>query len=364
MDGMLGFYGMERLFGDNQKEFTASLVEEGFQINRKAEFEVFHGTTRATAALMSPSWYDNEFLPILHSIDIDDYNAKQKALGNLNPLFARRNNELIRAFIAKNYSVNIISGEENYFITNFYETADNLFYNGKLILNPNVKLFVSYIQFNNLNSILGGSLAPWTIIDEIVAKFAAGLYEKALNAAPVPVIVDKTAIYGYEYGGDSFGSKDDRWFIDAIAEISARQTPQFTIVHDLKAHFDFIRNEDGSLAHRAGNEGRNFENYPPQHRYAAKIVLAYTDFIIERDYDAIIVIEADHGLHMTEAREQLLAQNKTDEDVRVIQNQVMSAARIPEKWGGLDEPLDPLNISRVLANRYAGKNYQLLESHP
>jgi hypothetical protein len=52
-----------------------------------------------------------------------------------------------------------------------------------------------------------------------------------------------------------------------------------------------------------------------------------------------------------------------DEDVRIMQNQVMSAVRIPEKWGGLDEPLDLLNISRVLANRYAGRNYPLLESH-
>jgi hypothetical protein len=47
-----------------------------------------------------------------------------------------------------------------------------------------------------------------------------------------------------------------------------------------------------------------------------------------------------------------------------MQNQVMSAVRIPEIWGGLEKPLDPLDISRVLVNRYVGKNYELVTAHP
>jgi hypothetical protein len=365
MDGMLGFDGMERLFGDKQEEFAAALIDKGFLINRKAEFEVFHGTTRATAALMSPSWYDNTLLPILSSINLDDYNAKQKTIENINPLFARRNNELIRAFSAKGYTVNIISSSGAYLHNDFYETSDNIFYDAKLISGDKQKLFVSYIKFRNLNSLLGDSLASWTIIDTAVMKFADSLYGKAMNVVPVPqIIADKTSVYGDEYDGDFFTSNDDRWFVDALAEVSARRSPQFTIVHDLKAHVGFIRNEDGSLAIIAEGAELDPDNYPPQHRYAAKIVLEYAAIILERDPDAVIVIEADHGLHTDETREYMLERNKSDEDIRVMQNHVMSAVRIPEKWGGLDEPLDPLNISRVLANRYAGKNYTLLENHP
>jgi hypothetical protein len=47
-----------------------------------------------------------------------------------------------------------------------------------------------------------------------------------------------------------------------------------------------------------------------------------------------------------------------------MQNQVMSAVRIPETWGGLQEPLDPLDISRVLVNRYVGSNYAMVTAHP
>jgi hypothetical protein len=176
-------------------------------------------------------------------------------------------------------------------------------------------------------------------------------------------IIDKSVIYGDKY------DSDDTWYIDALVEISTRNSPQFTVLHDLKTHAPFYRNEDGLRAPVSGNEALvDPDNYPPQHRYTAKIVLAYIAVILERDPDAVIVIEADHGLHHEKNREQLLAKKRTpafnDEDARIMQNQVMSAVRIPKKWGGLDKPLDPLNISRVLANRYAGRNYPLLESHP
>jgi hypothetical protein len=106
------------------------------------------------------------------------------------------------------------------------------------------------------------------------------------------------------------------------------------------------------------------DNYPPQHRYAAKILLAYIALIIEHDPEGVIVVQADHGLHHDRNREALLKKGGTEEEVRVMQNQALSAVRIPEKWGGLQEPLDPLDISRVLVNRYVGKNFSLVTAHP
>jgi hypothetical protein len=76
------------------------------------------------------------------------------------------------------------------------------------------------------------------------------------------------------------------------------------------------------------------------------------------------VVQADHGLHYAEHREALLKKGGTEDDVRVMQNQVMSAVRIPETWGGLRVPLDPLDISRVLINRYVGQNYKMVTVHP
>jgi len=43
-----------------------------------------------------------------------------------------------------------------------------------------------------------------------------------------------------------------------------------------------------------------------------------------------------------------------------MQNQTINAVRIPEKYGGLESPVEPLNITRLLINSFVGKNYTLL----
>jgi hypothetical protein len=168
MDGMLGFEGMERLFGDRQDGFAAALAERGFVINRAAEFESFHLTRRATAAMMCPRWYDGNFLPLLNSIDLNDYEAKRRKIGMVNPIDARMNNELIRAFRAKGYATNAIGLAGNYFHNNFYTTAQNIFLDNRLIKGGGTttrKQIYSYLLVNQLNGLLGQALAPWSIID-------------------------------------------------------------------------------------------------------------------------------------------------------------------------------------------------------
>jgi hypothetical protein len=359
MDGMLGFEGMERLFGDSQDAFAEALAGQGFLVNRNAEFEVFHSTKRATAALMCPSWYDEEFLPLLRTVNLDDYVDKEKKLSEIDPLSARRNNELIRAFRAKGYTVNSISVLWLYQHNSFYEITDALFYENRVLSDAGSNFFVSYPLFLSLNDLLNRTLAPWRIISGGIKKTADSLFAKIFNAEDIlQGSVDKTAFFGDAYDGS------DQWYVDALVQTFGRAEPRFTIIHDLKTHCPFDRNEDGLLQTRSEEMGLDPSNYPPQHRYTAKIVLAYTALILEHDPDAIIVIQADHGLHHEESRKALLKQVGSEEDARVMQNQVMSAVRIPEAWGGLREPLDPLDISRVLINRYVGQNYDMVAVHP
>jgi hypothetical protein len=367
MDGMLGFAGMERLFGDPQEAFAAALEGYGFRINRNAAFEALHSTGRSTAVLMSPGWYDREFLPLLRTVNLDDYSDKEKKLGKINPLAARRNYELLRAFQTKGYTVYPISILGTYFHTSFHETADGVFYENKLLrnsgpfaqTNEQMLFFNRYIQFILLNNLLSETLAPWSIIDRFILKAADLLCAKWLNIEDVPQAVsDRTAVYG-----DTYNSAD-QWYVDALLKTFTEPGPRLTIIHEIKAHYPFIRDEDGSSEVRTEAVSMDPANYPPQHRYTAKITLAYIALILEHDPDAVIVVQADHGLHAEESREILLEKGGTEEDVRIMQNQVMSAVRIPETWGGLEEPLDPLDISRVLVNRYVGKNYSPVAAHP
>jgi hypothetical protein len=193
----------------------------------------------------------------------------------------------------------------------------------------------------------------------VIAKAVGLVCAKWLNSEDVPqALSDRTAVYGDTYDGG------DQWYVDALLKTFTEAGPRLTIIHDLKAHGPFFRNEDGSLEARTEAVSMDPSHYPPQHRHAAKIALAYIALILEHDPDAVIVVQADHGLHDPKNREILLEKGGTEEDVRVMQNQVMSAVRIPETWGGLEEPLDPLDISRVLVNRYVGKNYSPVAAHP
>jgi hypothetical protein len=253
----------------------------------------------------------------------------------------------------------IISGIGLYPHTAFHEVADAIFYKNKLLHNVDPAFFNSYSRFLFLNQLLAKALAPWPFIDGLIVKATFMLFAKRLNTQDVPQAVsDKTAIYGSAYDGE------DSWYVDALLETFTEAGPRLTIIHDTKAHFSFLINEDGSSEARTAVVGLDPDNYPPQHRYTAKIVLAYIALIIEHDPDAVIVVQADHGLHHVRNREILLEKGGTEEDVRIMQNQVMSAVRIPEKWGGLEKPLDPLDISRVLVNRYVGKNYEMVTAHP
>jgi hypothetical protein len=163
MDGMLGFEGMERLFGDRQAEFAAALAGQGFVINRNAGFEAFHYTGRSTAILMSPGWYDREFLPLLATVNIDDYRDKEKKLGNINPMAARWNNELLGAFRSKGYTVYSVSDLGLYSHTLIYNSADTVFYKDMALRNLDYRFFNEYIQFCLLNELLRICLAPWRL---------------------------------------------------------------------------------------------------------------------------------------------------------------------------------------------------------
>jgi hypothetical protein len=361
MDGMLGFKGMETLFDDRQAAFTAELEERGFLINRDAEFEVGHATMRATPALFSPAWYDTVFLPLLETVDLSDYEDKRRKIGKFDTTNGRANNEFITAFNAGGYMTYAINRSGLiHFHNMFLATIKKHFAYRHIISLKQPNLIFPYTQMIYLNFLLGEVIAPYTVTRSFWEKLINLIYINVENTGSMSVPQeDKNAVYGEVYSGT------DVWFVGALAEIFTEQNePRLVIVHDTKAHVQYDLDENGARVRRSVNEGLNPSHYPPEHRYVARVLIAYIDLILKNDPDAVIVAQADHGLQYPETRAMLLAAGKTEDDVRVMQNSVISAVRIPERWGGLDQPVDPLNISRVLINRYVGENYVLLETHP
>lgn len=90
------------------------------------------------------------------------------------------------------------------------------------------------------------------------------------------------------------------------------------------------------------------------------MMLGMIERVIEENPTAIIIIQGDHGIHYF-ARSELAEQGFTDEQMIEINFSTISAVRIPEKYGTLSEPLDPLDITRYLVNHYVGEgNYDYL----
>ena len=70
------------------------------------------------------------------------------------------------------------------------------------------------------------------------------------------------------------------------------------------------------------------------------------------------MLQADHGIHIMPAHNYMLDIGYTETQVMEMWLSVISAVRIPQQYGESDEPVDPLDITRLLVNRFVGENYE------
>jgi hypothetical protein len=359
---MLGFTAVEKLFSDPQLEFAALLENRGLLINRNTQFESLHASSRAIPSLMSPQFYDMKFASFLSGddtgIDINSLNTFAE--------IARRNNELLAAFSAKGYNTNTIStvpGKYFYPVTNnFYKDLTKWEAGAS---SPGVVAYEAMEDMHELrlyltkNTLLSYRGIRW-ITDIAFLKLMESPYAlktvdtKNLSESDIAIVGDIYKMLTDTYSGSQ------RIQFHALKEILDGSSPRLVIIHNLTAHFPYNYDQYGNFVNRDGDDPYHPENYLAQHKWASKVCLAYIDLILAYDPDAVIVVQSDHGLHSDETERIFRTSGATDEDVRLMQNQTISAVRIPEKWGGLDNPLGSLNITRELVNRYVGPNYELL----
>lgn len=139
-------------------------------------------------------------------------------------------------------------------------------------------------------------------------------------------------------------------------------SPQLTVTHFLLAHRPFLRELNIS---RFSTDAEDIRNYHAQHEYAGQLLIVLCDMIIENDPDAIIVLQADHGIHKEEYAEQVAAIYGDDTPITDFFNSTFSCIRIPDKLKDEEKEKvlkNPLNISRYLVNCYVGDNYSYLQA--
>lgn len=371
-DGMLGFSAMDRYFGDAQEEFKQALIDRGFVINEDATLESGHSTTAAIPALMCPSFYDNYLSDLL-----EDHESACETISQVYVQQylrrARLNNEFIHAFEAGGYNTYSISIVDQL----LFPTTDRYYY-------PLDTEGTNY--FSEESSQVNYSLA---VIEDLPDEAAVNLVDTVeirtfLNTVcrPLGYLCDKIAGSKYSYDGyfsksciiDSAlsdekiknilleGEAADKYeyMVNALNLAINQESPKLTIILDFLAHRPFVYDEYGNLIENA--DFANLNNYPAQHKYAAKVLINLVDMILEKDPDALIILQGDHGLHENSAED---FKKAFGDDFSTIDlwNNVLSCYRIPAEYKTDEEENilhDPRNVSRYLINNYIGHNYDYL----
>ena len=139
--------------------------------------------------------------------------------------------------------------------------------------------------------------------------------------------------------------------------------PQFTVINIMYAHM-----VHGAMAHIENPTPEveypmhlRYDLYPLVFEYAVERMIREIDEILERNPNAVIILQGDHGFHVESTQLHMIDMGYSLEQVLELVQSVFSAVRIPVEYGGLEAPISPLNITRELVNRFVGGgNYELL----
>ena len=358
-DGMLGFDAFEQYYGDAQDELASELTERGFEINRSAMLESGHVTRIAVPALMCPEFYDNYLADILSNHETA---MELRKSSNANLFSSRYYNETINAFDNRGYTTITMALDE---FDIFFPTTDYFYYLAShFTSDAKFAELPYYVMKSDIND-------PSYFQRRFYSQYLGYVF---LGGFPIHIF---DYLYGENVTHHMLSSSTDRSTdILLTGSLEARRYsvlinslydtlyekdingPKFVIVHDLMAHCPICFDEQGNLVDNIDT----FSAYAEHHRYAANVLLEIVDLILEADPDAVIILQADHGLH-TATEEAIIKAFGSTDAVLDIWNNVFCAIRIPDQFQAEDEQYvmeNPLNISRYLINSYVGPNYSYI----
>jgi hypothetical protein len=375
MDAMVGFDAVEEYFGQPQTELKKALTERGFVINESARLEAgFTGI--AIPALTSPTFYDNVLAEILYEIETipsvhksATYKAVSERGASINKVYQ---------------SLELLSALENAgYLTINYDTEEMFLLDSSAIIindqgsmptqkardiiriRQDLSVFTSVGVMKELGALLNRRLQMALADDH-------SLIEIPSSQELIDELSARTGVTNPDFVS----------MAEAMGYITMTQEPRFVYFMNYAAHvmnyvferkvgnvwydkppgYIFALDENGNYYDRPLDDPNDVQLYYAQHQYAAKTMLALVDIIETQDPDAVVILQADHGIHGIGRskyydKEYMEEQGYSLEDMLNLNFSVMSAVRVPEKYGSLEEALEPLDIARWLVNSFVGQNY-------
>ena len=360
----------EKYFGSETVGFSGILDEHGFIVNHDAYVTGPAKTISATSSLFSPSFYDTY---------ADEYYAEDSWLVNPNHRLVtlsrdvlRNNHELILAFEAADYSTTAITFSNDYHFHSPTASADvNYLYDVCAVLNDIAVSDISPLEtvfVHNLDEefeFIAYSFYPFEkvletlsiknkLINSYYAGFSSDKYQ-FLDDSEIEVIFPDSDFSDIQ----SYGN-----LVQAFSFVlDTQESPQLVLIYPGLAHYYFDHNENGILTEYS----EDLEGYYGEYIFSEKVILYLVDEILDKDPNAVIVIQGDHGLHCyvggSNAEEKYSEGLGQDVELEEILNHVLSAVRIPEQYQTENYPeaiQNPRNIVRYLVNSYVGENYEYI----
>ena len=366
-DGMISFIDYETYFDDSQQLFREFLEERGFLIYEDGR-SVGTNTYLSLPTILSPSYYDNIFGPIVKELgDITcprlflEYTANMLWNNNIDlHLDIVPHWELFLGFMAADYTAVHIAPHGSV----IYQVTD-LFY--RMPCYSFAPMELHFMQTN-----------PFTTASDrnpgfrIITRNASVINLLRVSTPLSRIIPSICSNYYWQYVSEHLEAVDRlaentrgipperelyRFFVDALSIPSPKIVyGALDFTHPVGWPWFAPETVD------AIDHNNPLEIYGIAHEYSVLVMMNLIDLILESNPNAVIVIQADHGIHDPVVHIELLELGYVDDDLMRLNFSVMSAVRIPPEYGGMEEPIAPLNITRELINRFVGENYEMLSN--
>lgn len=349
-DSMLGFDAYEKYYGDDQAEFEQNLQDRGFMVNRSAMFEGGHTTTVCLPSLTCPDFYDEYVAPRIVDGHLETWMGHPDGIALQSVASTMRANlEITSAFRRVGYTVALNTANWSGGI--YFADADEKYES------PDGIVITRSIDQRNDGVRTANAGGTENFAEAFVRPLRwAMAYAEAIGEAPEIIArVDGTKV------NRAAGATLTVVYADPlIAPDDGKSRFVFIVFND--AHTPFDINENGE---KVSEGNTNVMDYVPAHRFSQKVVLTMVDSIITKDPNAVIIIQADHGLHGN-TREDFIGAFGEDAQEKELWNCVISAVRVPEQYQNGEEQFaaaHPLNMARYLVNRFVGENYKYLPAN-
>lgn len=361
-DGMVSLSTAEKYFGVDVSYLRNYFKDNDYYTNEDATVVAAHHTMQSLVALYNPYYYDNFFERHLTSLEETYYNKKYKAdyYVDYYDLSNRRlNNELFDGLDKAGYKIATVTEFNQY--TSFYADYIYDYSNVNSSIFPKHEIELKFYDSSN-NSIDMINKAVFLEHFKTLGRYnLLGNYIMDTNLLNYSVL----DYNNFNYDNYQYIKNTDFWKSRAIIKSldhlnNNSEDKRFVFVDFAINHAPWFFDAQGKVSK---NNWGNKEDLANTYIHSMYLLTDMISYINDTDPNAVIILQADHGLHYVPGSSVDEIYNFFDakeSDVRLLRNSTINAVYIPQEYRNDDDIVleDPLNISRYLINNYVGKNYE------